>query len=268
MDRAPAVAGRFYPGSKNDLAQEVQGFIGKADRPARALGIIAPHAGYRYSGAVAGETYAFVEVPDRVVVLCPNHTGMGSAQVALWPDGVWRTPVGDVPVDVELAEAIAARQDLVAPDPAAHLREHGLEVHLPFLLARNPNVRIVPLVLAGLGLDEAERLGEAIAGAYDEIGAPTFVVASSDMSHYIPASRAKELDALALDRAVALDPPGLYRTVEDREISMCGYIPSTAMLVAARAHGARQGSLVRYATSGEVTGDLDSVVGYAGVVVR
>jgi MEMO1 family protein len=268
MDRQPAVAGRFYPGSRQSLSKAVNDYLGPPQGHGTALGIIAPHAGYIYSGAVAGSTYAQVDVPDRVVILGPNHTGLGRSRKALWPQGTWETPAGKVPVDAELAAAIARLDPTVAPDPLAHLQEHGLEVHLPFLLARNPNVQIVPIVLAGLSLKEAEQLGEAIAEAYSEIGAPPFIVASSDMSHYIPAADAKSLDSLALDRAVALDPKGLFRTVEENDISMCGYLPATAMLTAARKYNAKDAHVTRYANSGDVTGDYDSVVGYAGVVVR
>ncbi len=268
MDRLPAVAGRFYPGSSKGLAEAVEGYIGPTDQAAPALGVIAPHAGYVYSGAVAGSTYAEVQVPDRVVVLCPNHTGLGSARLALWPDGTWKTPAGDATVDAELAAAIVKHDALVKSDPLAHRQEHALEVQLPFLLARNPRMRFVPIVLAGLSVGEAVQLGEAIEQAFRDVGAPPFVVASSDMSHYIPAAEAKHLDSLALDRAVALDPRGLFRTVEQNDISMCGYIPATVMLAAACAHGAKEARLVRYANSGDVTGDYGSVVGYAGVVVR
>jgi MEMO1 family protein len=268
MDRLPAVAGRFYPGSSESLAKAVESYLGPVEKPGPALGIIAPHAGYVYSGAVAGSTYAEVEVPDRVVVLCPNHTGLGSSRLALWPEGTWQTPAGDVRVDAELAAAIVKHDPAVKPDPVAHLREHALEVQLPFLVARNPRLKFVPIVLAGLSFEDADRLGKAIAQAYSDVGARPFIVASSDMSHYISAEQAKSLDSLAIDKAVSLDPKGLFRTVEDNDISMCGYIPATAMLTAARAHGAKEAKLVRYANSGDVTGDYDSVVGYAGVVVR
>jgi len=264
MEREPAVAGRFYPAEPDRLASEVQRLLGVApsEQPVRALGVIAPHAGYIYSGAIAGTTFARIVVPPRTVVLCPNHTGMGEP-VALWPDGGFRTPVGRVPVDLELAAELAACP-LVSRDRAAHRHEHALEVQLPLLLARQPELRIVPLCLGRLTLDQCRELGAAIASA---AGPDALVVASSDMSHYIPAAEARRRDHRALDRVLALDPEGLYATVRGEGITMCGVVPATVMLFAARQLGARSATLVRYGNSGEVNGDTRSVVGYAGVIV-
>jgi AmmeMemoRadiSam system protein B len=266
MDRDPAVAGSFYPGRRATLEREVAALLelpaGAA--PTAATGVVAPHAGYVYSGAVAGATYARVAVPARAVVLCPNHTGLG-ARLSLWPDGAWRTPLGDVPVDAALTAALGACP-LVEEDRAAHRREHAAEVQLPFLQALRPDVRIAVLCLGPLSGVEAERLGEGIAGALRSI--PALLVASSDMSHYVAAAQARRLDRLAIERILALDAAGLHRVVHQEGISMCGVVPVTVMLAAARALGARAAELVRYATSGDVTGDDRSVVGYAGAIVR
>ncbi len=263
MDREPAVAGRFYTDDAAALARQVDRFLAASGPRVRARGLVAPHAGYVYSGAVAGAVYARVEVPPRVIVLGPNHTGLGKA-AALWPDGAWRLPTGDVPVDVELTEALAA-SPLVERDPEAHLLEHSLEVQLPFLSRARPDVAIAALCLGPLSYDECEALGADVARAAADAGA--LVVASSDMSHYVPAATAREKDHRAIARLLALDPRGLYDTVRREKITMCGIVPATVMLVAAKALGATRAELVRYANSGEVNGDTRQVVGYAGVIV-
>jgi AmmeMemoRadiSam system protein B len=264
MDREPAVAGRFYDDDPRALAREVDGFLSARSAPAAAKGVVVPHAGYVYSGAIAGSVYARVAVPARVVVLGPNHTGLGRP-LALWPaGGAWRTPLGSVPVSGELTEALAAAPG-VELDRAAHLREHSLEVQLPFLQRARADVEIAALCLGALDARECERVGRAVAAAARASGA--LVVASSDMSHYIPAAVALEKDGLAIDRIVALDPVGLHATVRRERISMCGVIPATVMLFAARELGATRAELVRYGSSGDVSGDMQHVVGYAALLV-
>jgi hypothetical protein len=263
--RAAAVAGRFYPGSGAKLAATTQALLGEVHaRSARA--VIVPHAGWSYSGAIAGAVYAQVRVPDVVVVLGPNHTGLGRRR-SLWSGGPWRLPDADVEVDGATVAALAASGDF-EPDLDAHLREHSIEVQLPFLRARNPAFRVVPIILAHLDFLECQRLGQTLAKVLSATGPGALVVASSDMSHYIPAAEAARLDRLALERALALDPEGLYHTVVSENISMCGFVPATVALVAALAAGARAAELVRYGHSGETSGDHDRVVGYAGVAIR
>jgi len=263
MVRDPAVAGRFYAAEPAALAREVDGFLAAPAARGPALGVVAPHAGYVYSGAIAGAVYARVDVPAKVIVLAPNHTGLG-ADASLWPDGGWRTPLGMVPVDADLTAALAA-SPLVTRDVEAHRREHALEVQLPFLQRARPGVALAALCLGHLRLRDCEALGRHVAAAAAAEGA--LVVASSDMSHYLPAPDARAKDGRALERLLALDAEGLYDVVRREEISMCGIIPVTVMLVAARLRGATRAELVRYGHSGEVTGDDRSVVGYAGVVV-
>ena len=264
MDREPAVAGRFYPARREELASEVAALLVDTTRSAPAVAVLAPHAGYVYSGGVAGATYARVAVPEQAVVLCPNHTGLG-APVALWPDGGWRTPLGRVPVDPDLTAALRACPG-VREDRAAHLAEHALEVQLPFLQVSQPGVTFAALCLGPLSVDACIALGEGIARALRD--RPALLVASSDMSHYVPAEEARLKDARALERFLALDARGLFETVEREDISMCGFIPATVVLTAARALGATSAELVRYANSGDVNGDLEHVVGYAGAVVH
>jgi len=269
-EREPAVAGRFYPADSLLLAEEVASLLAErpdgratAGPPRPAIGVLAPHAGYMYSGQVAGATYARVDVPDRVVILCPNHTGFGK-RVAAWPDGAWATPLGRIQVNEAMTRDLL-QTGLASPDREAHRYEHSLEVQLPFLQLRNPEVTIAAVCLGPLSFDRCEELGLQIARVARRHQA--LVVASSDMSHYLPAATARAKDQLALDRVLALDPRGLHEVVSRERISMCGFVPATVMLVAAVEMGAREAELVRYATSGDVTGDDRSVVGYAGVVV-
>ncbi len=263
MNREPAVAGRFYTDDPGALRRELDGFLAAGGEKVRAKGVVAPHAGYVYSGAIAGKLYARVEIPRRVVVLGPNHTGMG-VPAALWPDGGWRLPTGTVPIDPALTAALSGGA-LVEIDPEAHLMEHSLEVQVPFLFRAQPDLAIAALCLGHLSFADCESVGRSVARAAADVGA--LVVASSDMSHYIPAAAAREKDHRAIERILALDPRGLYDVVHREKISMCGIIPATVMLVAALELGATRAELVSYGNSGDVSGDTRQVVGYAGVLV-
>ncbi len=265
--RRPAVAGSFYPADKNELREMIEEFAGPARKREKARGVISPHAGYIYSGKGAAMVFSRVEIPGDVIVLAPNHRGVG-ADVALWPEGTWSTPLGEVAVNSELGELLAAESDLVEADESAHKYEHSLEVQLPFLQYFGKDFRLTPLCLLRMSVEQCEELGKALARALRKWGKPALIVASSDMSHYIPAEAAKRQDQLALDRVLALDPPGLYRAVSKHNISMCGFIPATVMLVAAKELGAEQAELVDYRNSGEVTGDSREVVAYAAVMVK
>ncbi len=264
MDREPAVAGRFYTAEPVSLGREVDRYLSGGGEKVRAKGLVVPHAGYMYSGAIAGAVYARTEVPSRVIVLGPNHTGMGQP-AALWPGGSWRLPTGAVPIDPALTAALAA-SPLVSQDAEAHLLEHSLEVQVPFLARARPGVTLAALCLGHLRYASCEALGKEVARAAAAAGA--LVVASSDMSHYIPATEAREKDHLAIERILALDPAGLYEVVHRERITMCGIIPATVMLVAALELGATRAELVRYGNSGDVNGDTFQVVGYAGLVVE
>ena len=268
--RHPAVAGRFYPGDPDDLRTEAQGYLSQASSvkqvPLRALGCIAPHAGYMYSGHVAGAVFARVEVPNRCIVLCPNHTGMGRA-LAVMSEGGWQTPLGDVPIDAELAAALKARFPALQEDAAAHRAEHAAEVELPFLLLRQPELRFVPIAVGTGHFEMLEQLGKALADVIAAHEDPILIVASSDMNHYESDVVTRAKDHRAIERILTLDPRGLFDVVTQQDISMCGYGPAVVMLTAARQLGAKSAELVKYATSGDISGDRDMVVGYAGVVV-
>lgn len=267
--REPAVAGRFYPATPADLDRALDEYLAQSSPFGSSVQLtrvaVVPHAGYIYSGKIAGATFARIDVPRHVVVLCPNHTGLGRAR-ALWCRGAWRTPLGDVEIAEDLTECLQ-RHARLDDDELAHIREHAIEVELPFLMRRQPRVRIAPLCLQRLSLAECLELGEALAAGIRAFEERVLIVCSTDMSHYIPAELAAELDRAALAQVEALDPEGLYRTVSERRISMCGFVPTTVGLAAARALGAEHAELVRYGNSGETSGDFERVVGYAGALV-
>jgi len=264
MNRMPAVAGQFYPGTASGLSRALLALTREVKERTPAIGVVVPHAGYVYSGAVAGEVFSSVLVPKRAVLFCPNHTGIGE-DAAVMSHGGWRMPWGDVPIDEELAARLKSASPLLHEDASAHAGEHSLEVQLPFLHRFRPDVRIVPVALGRLSLEECRDLGENVADAIALDPERPLLVASSDMSHYVPDAVARKKDQLAIDRMLALDPEGLYRTVRTERISMCGVLPATVVLFAARRLGATSARLIRYATSGDVSRDFDQVVGYAGL---
>lgn len=268
--RAPAVAGRFYPGNADDLRAEAQTYLSvtseSARPPAPAIGCIAPHAGYMYSGHVAGAVFARVGIPRRCLVMCPNHTGVGHP-LAIMSTGAWQTPLGPVAIDSELAEALKQRFPALEDDSSAHRAEHAAEVELPFLQIRQPQLTFVPIAVGTRQLEVLEELGQAIADVIRKQSDPVLIVASSDMNHYESDAVTRVKDHRAIERILSLDPRGLFEVVTQQQISMCGLSPSVAMLAAARELGAKSAELVRYATSGDVSGDREMVVGYAGIVV-
>lgn len=233
----------------------------------KVIGAMGPHAGWIYSGRGAGILYSRIQIPETVVVMCPNHRGVG-AEVGIMVEGSWSLPTGEIKLEPELARRLMAESRLVEDDPRSHAYEHSLEVHLPFLQYFRPDFRLVPLSLGRVSWEECEELGRALAAAVVAFGKEVLVVASSDMTHFESASAAKQKDQLALDRMIALDPQGLYRTVMQKRISMCGVIPATIMLVYALARGAKSAELIDYRNSGDVTGDHSEVVAYASVIVK
>jgi hypothetical protein len=265
--RLPVVAGQFYPGKARDLEREIASYTRAAGAPVAALGCIVPHAGYVYSGPVAGAVFARLKLARRFVIMCPNHTGMGE-RLAILSAGEWQTPLGRVKVDCELAELLKNNCDLLAEDSLSQAHEHAIEVQLPFLQKLAPPFTFVPITVGTGRYELLERLGKGIAAALDEIQEPALVIASSDMNHYESDEITRLKDQRALEAILRLDPRGLHEVVTRQQISMCGYGPAVAMLTAAVARGARRAELVKYATSGDISGDRSAVVGYAGVIVR
>ena len=266
MIRNPAVAGQFYPGTARELDRMVRLYTRDAAEKTRAKGIVVPHAGYVYSGGVAGEVYSAVEIPERNIIFCPNHTGVG-AKAAVMTRGSWRMPWGEVLIDEELADRLLAASPLLTEDASAHRGEHSLEVQLPFLRRFRETFRFVPVALGNLSLPDCRTLGEAAARVAGEEALPPLLIASSDMSHYEPDGVARKKDGQAIDRILALDPEGLFRVVRSERISMCGVIPATVVLFASLALGAGSARLIKYSTSGDVSGDRGQVVGYAGLAL-
>jgi len=265
--RQPAVAGRFYPQDPERLREDVESYLGSTAEAAPAIACIVPHAGYMYSGHVAGAVFSRIAVPRRIILMCPNHTGMGHP-LSIMSEGAWQTPLGPAPIDSELAETLKQSLPLLIEDAAAHRAEHAAEVELPFLEVRHPGFSFVPIALGTANFEPLAALGEAIAEVVRAQDEPVLIIASSDMNHYEDDAVTRIKDQKAIEPILRLDPRGLYDTVRNEDISMCGYGPAVAMITAARLIGANHAELIRYATSGDISGDRETVVGYAGVVVR
>jgi AmmeMemoRadiSam system protein B len=263
--RPPAVAGRFYPGDPEVLLREVQSFLSPRENISPALGCVVPHAGYLYSGHVAGAVFARLELPQRFIILCPNHTGRGTP-LSIMSRGSWQTPLGPAAIDEGLAEKLARQFPLLSEDFEAHRAEHAVEVELPFLQALQPGFTFVPITLGTGQIHVLTDLGEAIAEVVR--GEKVFIIASSDMNHYESEGITRAKDRQAIERILALDPAGLHDVVTKEKISMCGLGPTVAMLTATKRLGASAAELIKYAAAGDISGDRDKVVGYAGIVVR
>ncbi len=267
MIRQPAVAGTFYEADPSRLRAQVDAcFDDIPSTKERFIGAVVPHAGLMYSGHVAAAFYAAADLPKRFIILCPNHTGAGHF-AAINTSGVWRTPLGDVSIDTPLANALVAKTSLLAEDTRAHAREHSLEVQLPFLQRVLGAFTFVPICLGAHRYDYAEEIGEAIADVVKGETEPIGILASSDLNHYEDQRVTLEKDQWAIDPVLARDPAALWRVVDDRDISMCGFIPTTTMLIAANQLGATRSRLLKHATSGDVNGDYSHVVGYASVLI-
>ena len=269
MIRLPAVSGRFYPSDPAQLNQQIDSYLasGIHESKIRAQACMVPHAGYKYSGHVAGAVYSRLEIPGRVILVGPRHFPRG-ASFAILSDRDWKTPLGLAPVDHSLAEKIKRACPLLREDSVAHETEHSLEVQLPFLQRLVPSFKFVPIVIGSAQYADLEALGLALAQVIGAEPEPVLLIASSDMNHYESEEVTRVKDRKAIDRVLALDPRGLFDTVRDQEISMCGYGAAVATLTAAQRTGAAHAELVRYATSGEITGDFQEVVGYAGVIFK
>ena len=266
MIRPPAVSGRFYPSDAKQLAVEIEKYTSGVDKKLFVRGCVVPHAGYIYSGHVAGAVYSAIEIPSRCILLGPRHFPGGEA-LAVISEGSWRTPFGDAQIDTELAAELKDACPLLREDRVAHEREHSLEVQIPFLQKLAADVRFVPVVLATQRYPDLEALGHAVAQVTAAHTEPVLLIASTDMNHYESDAITRVKDNKAIERVLALDPRGLFDTVRSEGITMCGYAATVAMLIAMRDLGAKDAKLIRYATSGDITGDWDEVVGYAGIVI-
>jgi AmmeMemoRadiSam system protein B len=268
MIREPAVAGRFYPANPRELKHQIEQLLGDATAAPklRALGCVVPHAGYMYSGHVAGAVFHRLALPTRYIILCPRHYHEGQA-LAIMSEGAWRTPLGEAKIDSAMAVELKKACTLLREDSVAHRMEHSLEVQLPFLQQLAGDFQFVPIALGTDRFAALEELGRAIGDVVAQHKEPVLLVASSDMNHYESDDVTRAKDRKAIDKMLKLDPRGLYETVRHEGITMCGYGPAVSMMTAAKQLGATRAEVIRYATSGDVTGDRDEVVGYAGIAV-
>ncbi len=277
MKRNPAVAGTFYEAEADTLKKRIEwcfhhklgpGKIPEIGDERRLKAAIAPHAGYIYSGPVAAHTYQAIAAdgfPETFIILCPNHTGMGSG-ISMMPEGEWITPLGSVKIDEELATELLEASEIIDIDESAHLGEHSCEVHLPFLQYFNQDFKIVPICMWMQDLETAKEIGNAITDASK--GKDVLIIASTDFTHYEPAEVAYKNDQKVLEAIISLDENRMYERIYQYNVSMCGYGPVAASIIAARGLGATRGRLLKYATSGDITGDSSSVVGYASVILE
>lgn len=268
MVRKPAVAGQFYPSDKTSLSDNIKGFIDTNAKKIDAKGAILPHAGYVYSGLVAGQTASRLSVKDTYIILGPNHTGYGKP-FSIMTEGSWNTPLGDVAIDSELAKGILKESQLLEEDSLAHMYEHSIEVEIPFLQYFKKDIKIVPVVVFPDDIKQYKKVAEAIATAIENSGRKDkiMIIASSDMTHYEPKESAEKKDKQAIDAILELDEDKLFDRVKKLNISMCGYAPAIIMLAAAKLLGAKKAELIKYQTSGDASGDYSAVVGYAGVII-
>ena len=267
MLRLPAVAGQFYPADPRELTRLIRKFT--VDEPGnakmRVRACLVPHAGYIYSGGVAGAVFSRILFPKQVLLLGVRHSPVGE-DLAILSEGAWRTPLGDAPVDEALAQRVKAACSGLREDSIAHGREHSLEVEIPFLQILDPDFSFVPVAVGTLCFEELQELGIGLVRVIRESQEEILVVTSSDMNHYEPDETTRIKDAKAIDRMKAVDAKGLFEVCRKEKISMCGLGPAVVMLTAMKELGITRGEVVRYATSGDVNDDRDAVVGYAGMI--
>ncbi len=267
MIRQAQVAGQFYPAISSTLRKQLEKLVDKKEKKEAALGVVSPHAGYVFSGKIAGDLFSRVKLTETVIILGPNHTGLGAA-FSLMTAGKWQMPLGPVEIDAVLAKKILQESQYLKDDLQAQLYEHSIEVQLPFLQYFLPEVKIVPIIISAADFQVYAEIGRAIAKTLKKEKRHCLIVASSDMSHYVPQATAETNDHLAIEAILDLDGEKLLEQINKFNISMCGFGPVVIMLCAAKAQGAKGAKLVKYQTSGEVSGDYSSVVGYAGIIVQ
>jgi AmmeMemoRadiSam system protein B len=267
MLRLPAVAGRFYPSDPAELAALIHKYAGIDPSRARiaARACLVPHAGYVYSGHVAGAVLARIALPKKIIILGVRHYPRGEP-AAILSSGAWRTPLGDARIDEELAEALKKACPLLREDSVAHSAEHSLEVQLPFLQELAPDFTFVPVALGTVQFESLVSVGEAFARVLAASQERVLLLTTSDLNHYQDDATTRVKDRKAIEQLLALEARGLYDTCRKEEISMCGLGPAVAMLTALKKLGVKEPELVKYVTSADVSGDRDAVVGYAGMI--
>lgn len=266
--RNPVVAGQFYSDSMESLTKELDSLVGVRSDKLDAIGIVSPHAGYIYSGAVAGSVFSEIKAKKSYVIMGPNHTGLGE-QFGISKCHFWKTPLGDAEIDTDLAGLIKKNCGLIKSDELSNIHEHSIEVQLPFLQYPGTPFKFVPIVISYADINIYRKIGKAIADSIKQLKAETSttIIASSDMTHYEPQAEAKNKDSQAIDAILNLDEEKLIDRVSELGITMCGFAPTAIMIVTAKELGAKRAQLMKYATSGDVSGDYSSVVGYAGIII-
>jgi len=267
MIRQPVVAGQFYPASPSQLKEMIRGMVDDKVEKEEVIGLISPHAGYIFSGPVAGATISRIKFKDTFIIIGPNHTGMGKP-LSIMTEGVWKTPLGEVEIDSELAKQILATSSYLEEDYGAHQHEHSIEVQIPFLQYFKTDIRLVPIMLSYSTGATYKEIGKELAKAIKDLNKEVIIIASSDMTHYEPQESAQWKDAQAIEAILELNEDELLKRVDELRISMCGYAPAVSLISAAKELGAKRAELVRYQTSGDTTGDYSSVVGYAGIIIK
>ncbi len=267
MDREAAVAGQFYPASEGSLREQIKGFVDEGAEREEVVGVVSPHAGYIYSGKVAGAVYSRIVPAETYILLGPNHTGRGSP-FSLVAEGAWKTPLGSVEIDADMAQELLAESRNLKDDEKAHHSEHSLEVQLPFLQYLKRDFRFVPILLSPAAPDIYEEIGKALARVIRLKKTKTIIIASSDLTHYEPQKMADEKDKEAIKAILELNEGKLLEKVRDIDISMCGYASVATTLIACKELGAKKAELIQYMTSGDTSGDYSAVVGYAGIIIK
>jgi AmmeMemoRadiSam system protein B len=267
MIRNAVVAGQFYPDSASELKAMIEAMVDKKAKKEEVIGLLSPHAGYIYSGPVAGAAISRIKFQDTFIIMGPNHTGAGKP-LSIMSEGVWETPLGEVEIDSELGKELLATSDYLQEDKIAHLYEHSIEVQLPFLQYFKPDFKLVPIVMAYASRDIYKEMGKEIAKAVKKLKKRAVIIASSDMTHYEPEKSAQEKDNQVIEAILDLNEDEVLRRVEEFNVSMCGYGPAVSLIAAAKELGATGAELVKYQTSGDATGDYSAVVGYAGIIIK
>ncbi|UCH98519.1 MAG: AmmeMemoRadiSam system protein B [Candidatus Aminicenantes bacterium] len=266
MVRKPIASGNFYPGSKSILEEELGKYIEFSETKKKVIGLVSPHAGYVFSGSCAGKGFGIIEVPGIVIILGVNHYGFGHPFAVDGHDS-WKTPLGEAEIHTELREKLVKDSKIFGIDSNASIKEHSLEVQVPFVQFINPEAKILPITVAGGDVQRLKAAGKEIAALIKDNPGDILMVASTDMSHFISADRAREKDKMAIDKILALDPEGLFNTVAMERISMCGASPTTIMLAAALELGAQKAEVIDYTNSGRVMADYSRVVAYLSMIV-
>ena len=267
MLRNPVVAGQFYPGSPDQLRSMIEEMVDEQAVREEVIGLVSPHAGYVYSGPVAGATISRIQFKDTFIIMGPNHTG-GGKPLSIMTEGVWKTPLGEVEIDSELGKQILAASKYLQEDHVAHQHEHSIEVQLPFLQYFKPDIKIVPIVLAYADGAIYKEIGKGLARAIKDSNREVVLIASGDMTHYEPQKSAEKKDTQAIEAILDLNEDELTKRFQELNISMCAYAPAISLISAAKELGAIRAELVKYQTSGDTTGDYSSVVGYAGIIIK